>query len=247
MYVKIEENPFAMLTCAGVKRAVSTKLELKSYYERVLIYAVEASKRLDSYPVEWQMIAHNEELFGNIPHYVHQVSCAIVGWVDLIKDPTGIPPLWNTGEHCYTAINAHFLEEPYSCIIKAEGYYENLPDLFPAYCCKPKCIFDALDTLLIPANPFVFKQSARGTMISVALFGDASKYLLDKNYALIKYKSVILYNDAKKREFEFSNDNYIQHAVDINGDLKLYPSILRNGEMVARTSVIIYLYDQLDH
>ena len=84
-------------------------------------------------------------------------------------------------------------------------------------------------------------------MISIALFGDASKYLLDKNYALIKYKSVILYNDTKKREFEFSNDNYIQHAVDVNGDLKLYPSILRNGEMVARTSVIIYLYDQLDH
>lgn len=247
MYVKIEENPFALLTCAGVKRAVSTKLELRAYVERVLIYAVDAPKSLETYPVEWQMLAHNEQLFGNIPHFVEQVSNAIIGWVDLIKDPTGIPPLWDTGENCYTAINAHFLEEPYSCILKVEGYYDNLPNVFPAFRCKPELICDVMDSLYIPVNPFVFKESARGTMINIDLFGEASKCLLNKNYTLKRYKSVLIYNDTKSRQFEFSNENYLQPSVDRQGDLKLYPSILRRGEKVSRVCAVIYLYDQLEH
>jgi len=246
MYVKIEENPFALLTCAGVKRAVCTKLELKSHVERVLIYAVGASKPLESYPVEWQMLAHNEELYGNIPHFLQRVTCAIVGWVDVIKYPTVDDTLWNTGGYCYTAINAHFLEEPYSCILKAEGYYDNLPELFPHYCCKHVQICDIMDSIYIPTNPFVFKQSARGTMISIDLIGQASKCLLNKDYTLREYKSVVIFCDRMYRKFEFSNENYIQPHLDIDGNLKLYPSAYRGGEMVARTSVIIYIFDQLD-
>ena len=92
---------------------------------RVFIYAVEPSKPLSSYPVEWQMMAHNAQVLGYIPHSVDMPTGCIVGWVD-VSIHGDIPKLWNFGENLFPAFNAHVLDEPFHCNIEHEVINFNL-------------------------------------------------------------------------------------------------------------------------
>lgn len=246
MYIVQVPVPFALLMAAGIMPVVSIKWQLKAPPCRVLIYAVKSKKLLSSYPVEWQMIANNAEVFGNIPHFVDQVTNAIVGWVDIASN-VKIPKVWNYGEKLFYTFNAHTLDEPFFCNIKHEGIDLRFsPDDFVAHRKKINHIYGIGDTLFLPGNSRNFAQSAHRTVISIDLIGEATKWLITKDDALREYKSVVFYHNNMYREFEFSSRNYITPSLDERGKPKMYHSVLRDGEKVAKTSVVLFLEDELD-
>ena len=246
MYVIILEKALAYLVCAGVMRAINIKWPFETYKKRVFIYAVETGKTLASFPLEWQMLFNNQQLFGNIPHFVDQVSSAIIGFADAYKTESDIPPLWNVGEDLCKVYDAHFLDQPIYCNVKENGFYRDIPNNFTFHRCMTNHLNDVLGTLYCPLGARFFEQSSKGSIINIDLFGDAAKCLLTKDLALKEFSSIVVYNGGKCREFEFSKENRLQPSLDVKGNLKLFPSILKGGKKVARTSAIIYLENQLD-
>ena len=101
-------------------------------------------------------------------------------------------------------------------------------------------------TLLVPVNSRIWEQSAHGTIISIDLIGEASKWLITEDNALREYDSVVLYHNNMYREFEFSSRNCIMPHLEEHGKVILYPSILRDGKKTARTSVVLYLEEELN-
>lgn len=250
MYIVQVPVPFALLLAAGKMPVVSIKwrLKVKVLPRRVLIYAKGLKKPLSSYPVEWQMIANNAEVFGNIPHYVDQAINAIVGWVDISQHGV-IPKVWNYGEDLYHAFNAHTLDKPFYCNIKHEGFdlRFSLDDYaLVAHRKKTNHIYAIGNTLYVPVNARIFAQSAYGTIITIDLIGEATKWLITEDNDLREYDSVVIYHNDMYREFEFSSRNYIMPRVDADGKLLMYHSVLRGGENVGRTGVVLFLKDELD-
>ena len=152
--------PFALLLASGEMPVVSIKWQHDVPPCRVLIYAENSKKPLTSYPVEWQMIARNAELFGNIPHYVDQVTNAIVGWVDIAVNGV-IPKVWNYGENLFYAFNAHTLDEPIFWKVKQEGIELRFsPDDFVSHRKKLNHIYGMGSMLYVPVNARIWEQSA---------------------------------------------------------------------------------------
>ena len=247
MYVIILEKALAYLVCAGVMRAISVKWHFESHKKRVFIYAVETDKTLASFPLEWQMLVHNQQVFGNIPHFVDQVSSAIIGYVDVYRSESQIPPLWNVGEDLCMVYNSHFLDDPIYCDVKEEGFIQDMPCDFTAYEIMEQRLSDVVGTLFLPLGVRFFEQSSRRTIIDIDLFGEAANCLLTKDHKLKEFNSITVHYGNKCREFEFSKENRLQPSLDLKGNLKLFPSILKGGEKVARTSAIIYLENELEY
>lgn len=238
--------PFALMVVAGIMPVIRVKWKLKVPPCRVLIYADSAKKPLSSYPVELQMIAHNAEVFGNIPHFVDQVTKAIVGWAD-IAPGAEIPRVWNNGEDLCRVFNAHTLDVPYFCDIKQDGINFNLsPDLFTAHRKKINHIYGMGKTLYVPVNARIWEQSAHGTSIVIDLIGEAAKCLITEADTLREYDSIVIHHNGMYREFEFSSRNSITPYLDERGKLKLFPSALRGGKKAARTGVTLFLDHELD-
>ena len=246
MYIIKLPVPFALLLASGEMPVVSIKWQHDAPPCRVLIYAEPSKKPLSSYPVEWQMIAHNAELFGNIPHYVDQVTNAIVGWVDVAFNGV-IPKVWNYGENLFYAFNAHTLDEPIFCKIKQEGINLRFsPDDFVSHRKKLYHIYGMGSLLYVPVNARIWEQSARHTILTIDLIGEAAKCLITEADTLREYDSVVICYNGMFREFEFSSRNFISPSLDERGKLKLYPSVLRDGKKTAKTSVVLYLDDELN-
>ena len=246
MLVNFITLPFALLVAAGIMPVASIKWQFLAPPCRVLIYAIQSKKPLSSYPVEWQMIAHNAELFGNIPHYVDQTIGAIVGWVDISTNGE-IPKIWSYGENLFRTFNAHTLDKPYFCNLKREGIdLRFAAEDFVSYQKKLAHPYGIGSTLLVPVNSRIWEQSAHGTIISIDLIGEASKWLITEDNALREYDSVVLYHNNMYREFAFSSRNCIMPHLDERGKVILYPSILRDGKKTARTSVVLYLEEELN-
>ncbi len=246
MYVIILEKILAYLLCAGVMRAISIKWPFEFSKHRVYVYSVDTNKTLDSFPLEWQMFANNGQLFGSIPHFVDMVSSAIIGWFDSFGIESEIPQLWNVGENLCGVYNARLLEKPFYCNVKKEGFHEYLPDDLVSYACLEQFPVDAISSLYIPLGKRFFDQTSRGTILSIDLLGEAAKTLLTKDHELKEYSNITVFNGSKCRRFEFSKENHLQPSLDGTGKLKLFPSILKGGEMVARTKAIIYLENELN-
>ena len=192
------------------------------------------------------MIARNAELFGNIPHYVDQVTNAIIGWVDVAVNGV-IPKVWNYGENLFYAFNAHTLDEPIFCKVKQEGIDLRFsPDDFVAHRKKLNHIYGMGSMLYVPVNARIWEQSARHTILTIDLIGEAAKCLITEANTLREYDSVVICYNGMFREFEFSSRNFISPSLDERGKLKLYPSVLRDGKKTAKTSVVLYLDDELN-
>ena len=247
MYVIILEKALAYLVCAGVMRAISVKWRFTSHKQRVFIYAVETDKILESFPLEWQMLVHNQQIFGNIPHFVDQVSSAIIGYVDVYRSESQIPPLWDVGEDLCMVYHPHFLDEPIYCDVKEEGFFQDIPCNFTAHECMEQHLTDVVGTLFLPLGDRFFEQSSRGTIIEIDLFGEAANCLLTKEHSLKQFNSIVVHIGSKYRTFEYSKENRLQPSLDLKGNLKLFPSILKGGEKVARTSAVIYLENELEY
>lgn len=245
MYTIIIEQPFAALIAAGLMPVVSIKWPHHAPPCRVLIYAVEAKKPLSSYPVEWQMIAHNAQVLGNVPHFVDLPTNCIVGWVDVATHGS-IPKVWNFGENLFSVFNAHTLDKPLRCNIKHEGININLKPDFEVHKVKQVHIFAILNSLFVPCNQRVWEQSAHGTSLVIDLFGDEAKYLITEENELKEYNSVVLYHNNMYREFEFSSDNCFVPYLDERGKLKMFHSVLRDGALVGRTGVRLNLVHELN-
>ena len=78
------------------------------------------------------------------------------------------------------------------------------------------------------------------------LIGEAAKCLITEADTLREYDSVVICYNGMFREFEFSSRNFISPSLDERGKIKLYPSVLRNGQKTARTSVVLYLDNELN-
>lgn len=245
MYIVILEMPFAAMVVAGLMPVVSIKWPHHAPPCRVFIYAVEPTKPLSSYPVEWQMMAHNAQVLGNIPHNVDLPTGCIIGWVD-VATHGDIPQVWNFGESLFHVFNAHVLDEPFRCNIRREGVNINLSPDFPAHKVKRSHIFAMGDTLFVPTNERDFDRSAHGTSLVIDLFGDDAKYLINEAGTLQEYSNVVLFHGGKYREFEFSSDNGFVPYLDERGKLKMYRSILRDGAKVGRTGVRLNLTHELN-
>lgn len=238
----------ALLLASGEMPAASIKwwLKVKVQKHRVLIYAEDLKKPLSSYPVEWQMIILNAELFGNIPHFVDQVENAIVGWAD-IAPHAEVPKVWNYGENVVRFINAHTLDDPFVCNIKDEGFDTRFSyDDFAAHRKMRLHIYAVGNSLFVPVNARIWEQSANGTILAIYLIGEATKWLITEDDALREYDSVVIYHNNMYREFKFSSRNCITTSLDGKGNLLTYHSVLRDGKKVAKTSVLLYLEDELD-
>ena len=240
MFIIFLDGPFAFLMTAGLMPVASIKWLHHAPPCRVYIYSVDGKKPLSCYPVEWQMLLHNAEVLGNIPHFVDLPTGCIIGWVDV--NPNGeIPKLWDFGENLFHVFNAHRLDEPFRCNIKHEGVNINLTPDFVAHKVKQAHIFAMLNSLFVPCNRRVWEQSAHGTSIVIDLFGDEAKHLITEDNELKEYDSVVLYHNNMYREFEFSPDNRFVPYLDERGKLKMYRSILRDGAQVGRTGVRLNL------
>ena len=246
MYIIILDKTLAYLVCAGIMRAISIKWQFGYSKHRVYVYAVETEKTLDSFPLEWQMLVNNEQLFGSIPHFVDQASSAIIGWFDSFGIESDIPQLWNVGENLCGVYNARLLEKPFYCNVKKDGFYENFPNEFSSYVCMEQLPVDAISSLYIPLGNRYFEQTNHETILTIDLLGEAAKSLLTKDQDLKEYREVTVFNGSKCRRFEFSNKNCLQPSLDENGNLKLYSSILKGGEQIARTKAVIYLENELN-
>ena len=132
------------------------------------------------------------------------------------------------------------------CNVKKEGFHEYLPDDLVSYACLEQFPVDAISSLYIPLGKRFFDQTSRGTILSIDLLGEAAKTLLTKDHELKEYSNITVFNGSKCRRFEFSKENHLQPSLDGTGKLKLFPSILKGGEMVARTKAIIYLENELN-
>ena len=191
------------------------------------------------------MIAHNAQVFGNIPHYVDQAVNAIVGWADIASNGI-IPKVWDYGEQLFQTFNAHTLDKPVFCNIKQEGIDLRFsPDDFIAHRKKLFHIFNLGTTLFVPVNARIWEQSAHGTSFTIDLIGEAAKCLITEADTLREYDSVVICYNGMYREFEFSSRNCITPSLDEKGKLKMYHSVLR-GEKTAKTSVVLFLEDELD-
>ena len=238
--------PLALLLASGEMPVVSIKWQHKAPPCRVLIYAEEMKEPISSYPVEWQMIAHNAQVFGNIPHYVDQPVNAIVGWVDIAQNGV-IPKVWNYGEKLYRAFNAHTLDKPVFCKVKQDGIDLRFsPDDFIAHRKKLFHIFNLGTTLFVPVNARIWEQSAHRSLIVIDLIGEAAKCLITEADTVREYDSVIISYNGMFREFEFSSRNSISPSFDEKGKLKMYHSVLRGGKKTAKTSVVLYLDEELN-
>ena len=245
MYNIILEQPFASMLGAGLMPVVSINWPHHAPPCRVFIYAVEPKKPISSYPVEWQMMAHNAQVLGRIPHFVDLPTGCIIGWVD-VSTNGDIPKLWNFGENLFPVFNAHTLDEPFRCNIKHEGINFNLKPDFVAHRVKHSHMLRMTDTLFVPTNARIFEQSARGTSIVIDLIGEDAKYLVNEAAELQEYSSVVLFHNNKFREFEFSSDNGFAPYLDERGKLKMFRSILRDGAQVGRTGVRLNLVHELN-
>lgn len=246
MYIVILEKILAYMVCAGIMPAISIKWQFNCFKKRVFIYAVETGKTLASFPVEWQMLAHNQQVLGNIPHFVDQASSAIIGYADVYRSDSQVPTLWNVGDDLCTVGNSYFLDNPFYCDVKEEGFYQGMPDSFTSHECMQQHPGGVLDTLYLPLGYRYFERSSQGTIINLDLFGEVADCLLNKDLSLKAYNSIVVYNGNRCREFEFSHENRLQPSLDVNGNLKLFTSILKGGKMVARTTAMIYLENRLD-
>lgn len=245
MYIIILDAPLALAMAAGVMPVASIKWLHHAPPCRVLIYAAEAKQPISGYPVEWQMILHNAQVLGNIPHFVDLPTGCIVGWVDVYPHAE-IPKLWNFGDNLVRVGNAHRFDEPFRCNIKHEGISFNLTQEFAAHKVKLAHLFSALDTLFVPTNARVWEQSAHGTSLVIDLFGDDASCLITEAATLREYNSVVLHHNGMYREFEFSSDNGFVPYLDERGKLKMYRSILRDGAKVGRTGVRLNLTNELN-
>ena len=245
MYIILSKQPFASMQVAGLMPVVSIKWPHHAPPCRVLIYAVEAKTPLSSYPVEWQMMAHNAQVMGNIPHFVDLPTGCIVGWVD-VATHGDIPIVWNFGENLFHVFNAHRLDEPFRCNIKHEGINFNMKSDFISHRVKRNHLFAIGDTLFVPTNARTFEQSAHGTSIVIDLFGEEASHLVTETDTMKEYNTVVLFHNGKYREFEFSQDNRFVPYLDERGKLKMYRSILRDGGQVGRTGVQLNLVHELN-
>ena len=132
MHIIILDAPLALAMVAGVMPVASIKWLHQAPPCRVLIYAAEAKQPISAYPVEWQMILHNAQVLGNIPHFVDMPTGSIVGWVDVYPQAE-IPKLWDFGKNLVCVGNAHRLDEPFRCNIKHEGINIHLKPEFAAH------------------------------------------------------------------------------------------------------------------
>ncbi len=246
MYILFIPNPFAAMVAAGIMPVASIKWQHDMPPCRVLIYTVQDKNPLSSYPVEWQMIAHNAETMGNILHFVDQPVDAIIGWVN-ISAKGEITKLWNFGEKLLPTFNAHVLDEPFRCNIKHEGINFNFsPDDFVAHRTFLRGINSFRETLMLPVNDRIFKQSANDTTITLDLIGEVAQTFVTGDNSLREFERIIVVNNGMYRMFEFSPRNTFMPRVDERGNLKMYRSILRGGQQTARTSVVLHLEHELD-
>lgn len=230
---------------AGLMPVVSIKWPQHAPPCRVFIYAVEAQTPLSSYPVEWQMMAHNAQVLGNIPNFVDLPTGCIIGWVDVMKHGE-IPKVWNYGENLFLAFNAHTLDDPLRCTIKHEGINFNIRSDFSAHRVKRSHVFAVGDTLFVPTNARLFEQSANGTSIIIDLIGEEASHLVTESDTMKEYDNIVLFHNSKYREFEFSQDNSFVPYLDEKGKLKKYRSILRDGAQVGRTGVRLNFVHELN-
>lgn len=233
------------MVCAGIMPAISIKWQFNSFKKRVFIYAVETGKTLASFPVEWQMLAHNQQVLGNIPHFVDQASSAIIGYADVYRSESQIPTMWNVGNDLCKVYNPRFLDEPFYCDVKEDGFFQGMPGDFTSHECMRQHPGGVLDTLYLPLGYRYFEQSSHATIINLDLFGDVANCLLNRDLSLKAYNSIVVYNGNRCRAFEFSNENRLQPSLDAKGNLKLFPSILKGGKKVARTKALLYLENEL--
>lgn len=245
MFILFLDAPLALAMAAGVMPVASIKWLHHAPPCRVFIYSTEAKRPISNYPVEWQMILHNAQVLGNIPHFVDMPTDCIVGWVDVYPHAE-IPKLWNFGENLVCVGNAHSLDEPFRCNIKHEGINIHLKPEFAAHKVKQAHLFSALGTLFVPTNARIWEQSVHGTSLVIDLFGDEAKHLITPDGEMVEYESVVLFHNNMYREFEFSTDNCLVPYLDERGKLKMFSSILRDGAQVGRTGVRLKLVHELN-
>ena len=234
MYFLKERQPYASMTCYGLKSVARLNWRPKSFPCVAYVYAIEESKREADNPLEWRQEHINQKVFGNMPDTRELPVNKLIGKV-VITGPTDIPEL-------YYIRNARKFVTPLDVPFEALPKWGFGIKLLYSRVFVPRVphLINDDSILVVPLDDFAYELSKHSDKICIGLVGSFAKLVLDENGELKPFTKFILWNANEGMTYLVDANTGIRFEMTEDGsDLKRYPSLFSTDGTMTRSWLVL--------
>lgn len=197
-------------------------------------------------PLEWIMAIHNEQVYGTFGATDTLPVDVPIGYVDVVEKVPYDYNIWSLGlpEPVFRVENAHLFDEPSPLLPNREDL--PLDKWLPSHVVKRSYPYVGMMFISLDVNPDIFNLAAhRGTFL-VDLTHEFDDLCITEDGLIDgKYDAFLTCGNLEKR---FDNAvSEIFYELDRKGDLVTYPSLLHQGKLMPRRSLLIKCFKQWGH
>lgn len=236
----------AALLLYGVVPGVRLEAQLFESRERLFVYATDELVSNLQLPIEWQMEAYNNQVYGNIPSNSELPNDAFYGWFEVSNYPFVEPPVLSAGQdgRLYRVVCPRIFDHP---LVMPDNAYEDFLlehflDAIPVYHIHEVAVpMDWGGELELPVNGTLFDTIPRVGKITLDLFGRLATCVLDDNGELKPFTLLTLACGNRRRSFNFLGEIFT--TLNENFEPILYPSMLDSTGFDIRKRLVLHCGD----
>lgn len=236
----------AALLLHGVVPGVRLEAQHFESRERLYVYATDEQVSNLQLPIEWQMEAYNNQVYGNIPSDNELPNDAFYGWFEVSNYPFVVPPVLNAGQdgRLYRVVCPRIFDHPLVMPDNAceDLLMEHMLDAIPVHYMHE--VAEPMDwgtELELPVNGTLFDTIPRVGKISLDLFGRLASCVLDDNGELKPFTLLTIACGNRRRSFNFLGEIFT--TLNENFEPILYPSMLDSTGFDIRKRLVLHCGD----
>ena len=235
-------QPLASLLVAGAIPCVPLDTHDFENHERFLVYATKQVENPEL-PVEWIMEASNHMVYGNIPSLGKLPVGAVVGYVQVKTEPFIDPTMWGLGfgKQMFRVVIPRIFDMPIPVpeFMMGLAHVEDFVGKFSAHHLHELNKPWNWDYFLeIPVNEALFGNVSEIGSLTLDLWGDLKRIVLDENGELRQFNELLLTCGNRHQEFPYQAEIVSVH--DDNDEPVLYPSLYQECGKDVRMQLVLH-------
>ena len=231
------QEPYAVALCIKAIDVVHLDVAPKEMPCRYLVIATGPVYNPQT-PLEWSMHIHNHQVYGNIGPTDSLPVNVPVGFVDVVEQVPHDYNIWSLGlpEPVFRVKNAHLFDEPSSAWPFRPD--QPLDKWLPSSRVRLAHPVISPTTLFLQVNKNLFDLAVKRASFTVDLTEEFEEVPIREDGMLDYMYDVVLL--CGNREKLFANAmSEIFFEIDDAGELVTYPSLLNQGKLMPRKSLLI--------
>ena len=235
------QQPWALMTCCGIKDVENRTWKTDRVPGRILIHA--SSKKVpenffDTIPEEWQSHIVNHQMMGNLPDFKDMETGAIIGYATVTEFAEETDSVWDCGSDIikWKLTDAWLFDEPIRGVkgkLNLFDYPLDESNLPPAHQVELKKMELDGENIVLPCVDASIEEVEAGVVDTIGLFfiQDDMSFMLESLDPLVwkPIKTITLIGKNKTAKYELVGGITLAHISDIDNPNKPYIITYHDG------------------